>query len=75
MERPTLTEIREHSFFKCFASPNELPEYLLFKAPICPGILIDELDFKTDFKAPLKKRKHDDAVIENGFLNKKSKHL
>ena len=75
MERPTLKEIREHPFFNVDSTPEELPEYLLFRAPIDPKNVNDSFHLENHLlRVSAKKRKHDDVYIENGLLHKRAKY-
>ena len=74
MERPTLDEIRDHSFLKAEAIPTNLPDYILHRAPIYPEILYGGMDLDGGLSVSKKKRNHDDEFIENAFSRKESKY-
>jgi hypothetical protein len=77
VERPTLDEIRDHSFLKAEAIPTNLPDYILHRAPIYPEILYGGMDLDGGLNVSKKKRNHDDdeQLIENAFSRKKSRYV
>jgi len=75
VERPTLDEIRDHSFLKAESIPTNLPDYILHRAPIYPEILYGGMDLDGGLNVSKKKRNHDDdEFIENVFSRKESKY-